>query len=65
MLRIEASKRTGDESYPCAIASALSKYPGVGGSKQIGLGGAFSVESGKVRAHAVPKYRDDEDLTIP
>ena len=43
VLRIEATKRTGDENYTEAIGKALAKVPGVGGSKQIGLGGVFSV----------------------
>ena len=33
VLRIEAKKRTGEQNYTDAIAVALKKFPGVGGSK--------------------------------
>ena len=57
VLRIEAATRTGNENYTEAIANGLSKFPGVGGSKQIGLGGVFSVEAGKVRSHCTLKMK--------
>ena len=65
VLRIEASKQTGDENYANAIANGLKKVPEIGGSNQIGLGGVFSVETGKVRAHAIPKLKEGEDLDFP
>ena len=34
-----------------AIRSGLKKIPGVGDTKQIGLGGVVIIESGKIQAH--------------
>ncbi len=65
VLRVEAAKRTGEDNYITAIHKGMLKVPGVGGSKQIGLGGAFSVDSGKVRAHMIPKYKTEEDMSLP
>ena len=36
------------------MRAGLSKVPGVGGSKQLGMGGVFRMERGKVKAHVNP-----------
>lgn len=42
----------------------MKKLPGVGGQNQVGLGGVFTVESGKIKGHAIPKLKD-EDVDLP
>ncbi len=47
----------GKENIVTAIREGLKKYPGCGGSNQIGLGGVFSVEQGKVKGHVMPDFK--------
>ena len=60
VLKVEAAKRTGDERFIRSIRKGLTRVPGVGGRKQIGLGGVFTLESGSKYMIHVP-YREFKD----
>ena len=55
VLKISVETRTGDEgSLPQVIRKSLMGITGA--ERQIGMGGVFVVESGKVRSHISPDY---------
>lgn len=56
VLEVEVSCRIGDEgSLPLAMRDAIAPLAGPNG-REIGLGGVFRIESGKIRSHVVPDY---------
>ena len=49
MLKINVKSRVGEEgNFINAVRAALKRVPGVGGNIQIGLGGVFMVENGRI-----------------
>lgn len=59
VLKIEVEGRHGDEAnFINAIRAGLKQVPGVGENKQIGLGGIFMVESGKIQAHIPGEFNE-------
>ena len=66
VLHIEAAKRTGGDNYITCIRNGLKGHPECGGgAKQIGMGGAFSVESGQVKAHIMPDFKSTKMVDGP
>ena len=57
VLAITVRRRNGDEpSFTQTIRKALTNVPGVGGARQLGMGGVFTIDKGQVRAHVSPDY---------
>jgi len=57
VLEVKVSCRTGQQaSLTQVIRSGLNQVPGVGGEKQLGMGGVFRMESGSAKAHVNPDF---------
>ena len=63
ILKVRVEKRTGSEaSFTQALRQSLLAHPQVGSTdapgstRQIGMGGVFVVEAGRVRSHIMPDY---------
>ena len=51
------SQRTGEQiSLTQCLRSGLKRVAGVGGGRQLGLGGVFWVRRGSVKAHVNPDF---------
>lgn len=55
VLKVCASKRTGEENFITCMRHALACYYG---DKPVGLGGVFMVEKGKAKIHIMPKFSE-------
>ena len=56
-VKVKVSCRTGEQaSLTQVIRTGLKNVPGVGGEKQLGLGGVFRMESGSAKAHVNPDF---------
>ena len=56
-MEVKVSCRTGDQaSLTQVIRAGLKKVTGVGGEKQLGMGGVFRMESGSAKAHVNPDF---------
>jgi len=53
VLRIKASKRTGDENFATCIRKSLTEHYG---TSAVALGGFFSLLSGSARCHVMPCF---------
>ena len=57
VVKVKVSCRKGDQaSLTQVIRAGLKNIPGVGGDKQLGLGGVFRMESGTAKAHVNPDF---------
>jgi hypothetical protein len=67
LIYVKAKKRTGELNFSNCVREGFKGVDGVGGDKQIGAGGVFKVNKGKVRAHIMPDFlkektaEDDEE----
>jgi len=70
VISLEVSTRIGQQpSLTQCIREALAQVPGVGGDKELGLGGVFRMKTGTVKAHVQPdlevlphKYYDNKQM---
>ena len=54
---LQVSQRTGEQiSLTQCLRSGLKRVAGVGGGRQLGLGGVFWVRRGSVKAHVNPDF---------
>lgn len=63
VLKVSVERRTGGErSFTQALRKSLQAHPQIGGdgapagARQVGLGGVFVVEAGRIRSHVMPDY---------
>lgn len=53
VLKVSASKRTGDENFITCMRHALARCYG---DKPVGLGGVFVIEKGKAKIHVMVSH---------
>ncbi|XP_032236161.1 ester hydrolase C11orf54 homolog isoform X2 [Nematostella vectensis] len=53
VLKVEASKRTGDENFVTCMRLALGSYYG---NRAVGIGGTFMIAKGKANFHIMPEF---------
>jgi len=63
VLKVSVERRTGSErSFTQALRKSLQAHPEIGGDdalagvRQVGLGGVFVIEAGRIRSHVMPDY---------
>jgi len=63
VLKVSVERRTGAErSFTQALRKSLQAHPEIGGdgapagAPQVGLGGVFVIEAGRIRSHVMPDY---------
>lgn len=55
VLKVSASKRTGEENFITCMRHTLARYYG---DKPVGLGGVFVIEKGKAKIHVMPRFSE-------
>ena len=53
VLKVTASKRTGDENFVTCMQHALARHYG---DEPVGLGGVFVIEKGKAKIHVMVSH---------
>ena len=63
VLKVSVERRTGSErSFTQALRKSLQAHPEIGGdgapagARQVGLGGVFVIEAGRIRSHVMSDY---------
>lgn len=56
IIYVEVEVRTGDDNLITCIRKGLTEYFQCEGEKQLGIGGVFFLEKGKVRAHVMSDF---------
>ena len=58
------SGRTGEQaSFTQTLRSGLGRVPGVGGGRQLGVGGVFRMTRGSVKAHVNPDFEVSDKIS--
>ncbi|KAM7443036.1 hypothetical protein ABFA07_008127 [Porites harrisoni] len=55
VLKVTASKRTGDENFVTCMRHTLARHYG---DEPVGLGGVFVIEKGKAKIHVMPRFSE-------
>lgn len=61
MLEVKASKRTGETNYMKCIRTTLADHYG---EKPVAVGGAFLVQTGKVKIHVMVSELKPHDVNL-
>ena len=60
----QVSGRTGEQaSLTQTLRSGLGRVPGVGGARQLGVGGVFRMTRGSVKAHVNPDFEVWDEMS--
>ena len=60
VLHISVKERIGDLNFTNCIRSILQRVDGVGGGRQIGMGGVIKVKKGRIRGHVMPQFLEQK-----
>ena len=60
VLYISAKIRKGKLNFTNCIRESLQNMNGIGGDKQIGMGGVIKVKRGKIKAHVMPDFMEEK-----